>query len=122
MENNEFDITKAIFSLYGAGINTPQGQKPAKQGTLKDVYTWMNSMRMMELTRTLRSIEDEKAQKAFKAERLPFVTFSGQFSYRNAQGLIEHSGLQCFDIDHLRNEDEVWRVRKLLETDEFFDT
>ncbi len=118
----KFDITKVLFSLYGAGINTPQGQKPVKQGTLKDVYAWMNSMHMMELTHELRSIKDEKAQKAFKAERLPFATFSGQFRYRNAQGLIEHSGLQCFDIDHLANKDEVWRVRKLLEADEYFDT
>ena len=126
-ENNmeefpKFDIMQARFSLYEAGINTPQGQKPAMQGTLKDVYDWMNSMNMMELTRELRSIEDEKAQKVFKAEKLPFVTFSGQFSYRNAQGLIQHSELQCFDIDHLANKEEVWRVRKLLEADEFFDT
>lgn len=121
-DSPDFDITKAVVSLFGAGINSPNGQKPAKQGTLLDVYNWMTSMRLMNLTHELRAIEDEKAQKAFKVGKLPFVTFSGQFSYRNAKGLITHSGLQCFDIDHLANKDEVWRVRKQLETDNFFET
>lgn len=118
----KFDITQVRVSMFGAGINTPGGQRPAMQGTMKDVYVWMNSVKLMKLTQELRAIEDEKEQKLFKAERLPFVTFSGQFSYRNAQGLIQHSELQCFDIDHLANTDEVWKVRKLLEQDEYFET
>lgn len=118
----KFDVLNAKFSLFSAGINTQGGQKPYMQGTLKDVYTWMNSQKMVDLTHELRSIKDEKEQKAFKAERLPFVTFSGQFSYRNAKGLIQHSGLLCFDIDHLANEDEVWHIRKLLQEDVYFDT
>lgn len=112
----------STFSLFGAGINTPGGQRPARQGTLCDVYRWMNSMRLMELTRQLRAIDDEKQQRDFKARCLPFATFSGQFSYRNAQGLIAHSGMQCFDIDHLDSSHDVWRVRKLLEADPYFTT
>ena len=40
------DVTTAHFSLFAAGINKPSSQRPYKQGTLKDVYCWMNSMKM----------------------------------------------------------------------------
>ena len=44
------DVTTTRFSLFAAGINKPSSQRPYKQGTLKDVYCWMNSMKMMQLT------------------------------------------------------------------------
>lgn len=65
------DVTTAHFSLFAAGINKPSSQRPYKQGTLKDVYCWMNSMKMMQLTEQLRGIKDEKEQKLFKASFLP---------------------------------------------------
>lgn len=74
------DVTPARFSLFAAGINKPSSQRPYKQGTLKDVYCWMNSMKMMQLTEQLRGIKDEKEQKLFKASFLPFATFSGTFA------------------------------------------
>ena len=109
-----FDAATAQFSLYGAGINKKESQTPHKQGTLSDVIEWMRSPRMKELTEQLRSIDDPKEQKKFKAEKLPFATFGGTFSYRNAEGLIQRSGLLCFDFDHLDADDEVARVRRLL--------
>lgn len=121
-EIHNFDVTRARFSLFGAGITKKTGQKPYMQGTLLDVYAWMNTPRMAELTRQLRAIEDEEQQKDFKATMLPFVTFSGQFNYRKTDGLIEHSSLQCFDFDHLNGLDEVRLVKKMLLTDEYFDT
>lgn len=93
------DVTPARFSLFAAGINKPSSQRPYKQGTLEDVYCWMNSMKMMQLTEQLRGIKDEKEQKLFKASFLPFATFSGTFAYRNQNGLLQHSGLLCFDFD-----------------------
>lgn len=120
--SSPWNINEARFSLFGAGINTPNGQRPAIQGTLHDVYSWMNSMRLYELTRQLRAIDDEKEQRAFKASRLPFATFSGQFSQRRSDGLISHSGLQCFDIDHLSGPADVRRVRQLLLDDPYFET
>lgn len=113
----------AHFSLFAAGINKAESQRPYKQeGTLEDVYRWMNSMKMMQLTQQLRSITDEKEQKAFKASHLPFATFSGTFSYRNQQGLIDHSGQLCFDFDHLGGKENLWKARKQLENDPYFDT
>lgn len=116
------EVTTTYFSLYAAGINKPSSQRPYKQGTLVDVYRWMNSMKMMQLTQQLRAIDDEKQQKNFKASNLPFATFSGTFSYRNQKGLLQHSGLQCFDFDHLGGKENLWKARHLLERDPYFET
>ena len=105
------EVMKHRFSLFAPGINTPKGQRPYKQGTFMDVYNWMNSTKLMLLTQQLRGIKDEKEQKAFKASRLPFVTFSGMFDYRRQEGLIQHSELQCFDFDHLGGRENLWRMR-----------
>ena len=66
--------------MFNPGINKPSGQKPYMQGTLSDVFAVMNTPQIAQLTRELRSLKDEKQQKLFKAEKLPFVTFSGQYS------------------------------------------
>ena len=76
-----FDAATAQFSLYGAGINKKESQTPHTQGTLGDAIEWMRSPRMKELTEQLRSIDDPKEQKKFKAEMLPFATFAGTFSF-----------------------------------------
>ena len=111
------------FSLFGAGINKPSGLVPhIREATLRDVYRWMNTMRMKELTDKLRSIGDERGRKLFKASRLPFATFSGTFSRRCAEGLISHSSLLCFDFDHLGDSHEVMRVKLLLVADPYFET
>lgn len=115
------DVTPARFSLFAAGINKPSSQRPYKQGTLKDVYCWMNSMKMIKLTEQLRGIKDEKEQKLFKASFLPFATFSGTFAYRNQNGLLQHSGLLCFDFDHLGGNENLWKARHLLEQDRYFE-
>ena len=112
----------ARFSLFAAGINKAQNQYPNRTGNLLEVYKWMSSPKMWLITQELRAIKDEKQQKEFKAARLPFVTFSGTFNYRNQKGLIEHSQMMCFDFDHLGGKENLWRVRTLLEEDPFFDT
>lgn len=112
----------ARFSLFAPGINKATGQRPyLKEATLYDVYRWMNSMKMKEITEQLRGVKDEKRQKAFKAEHLPFATFSGTFEYRNAKGLIRHSQMVCLDFDHLGGKENIWKVRETLENDPTFD-
>lgn len=117
-----FNIKEARFSLFGAGINTPKGQIPYKQGTLKDVYDWMISPKLMQITHSLRDITDEKEQKAFKAKCLPYATFACTCSYRNDRSVLQPSGLLCIDIDHLAHPNEVWRVRELLTNPPYFTT
>jgi hypothetical protein len=52
-------------------------------------------------TEELRSIKDERQHREFKAKNFDSVTFSGVFTKRCADGLIEHSGLVVLDIDHV---------------------
>lgn len=110
----------ALFSMYGAGIT--RNLVPNRQGTILDVYCWMQDRKMAELTHQLRSIADPKAQQAFKRERLPYCTFGGQFSYRKESCLLMPSGLICMDFDHLGGTTEVLRVRQLLTDDPYFET
>lgn len=120
--STEWSPLTAQCSIFAPGINKAAGQHPCLQGTLYDVYRWMNSMEMMQITQQLRSIPEEKEQKAFKAERLPFFTPSGTFAYRNAKGLIKHSQMVCFDFDHLGGKERLWQARHLLENDPTFET
>lgn len=113
-------VEQARFSLFAPPISSVMPYK--KDATLEDVCTWMNSVKLIKLTNELRKIKDEDEQRKFKATRLPYATFSGQFSSRKADGLIEPSGLMCFDFDHLGSIDEVRRVKKLLVSDTYFAT
>ena len=47
-------------------------------------------------------------------KQLPGVTWSGTFSYRASDKLLQHSGLQCGDLDELGQ--ELSRVREQLQT------
>jgi hypothetical protein len=55
----------------------------------------------------------------FKAANFDYCTFSGIFTTRSDKALIKHSGLLCFDFDHLQNVEELFN--RLLQ-DEYFDT
>lgn len=112
----------AQFSLFAAGITKPEGQRPYRQGTLLDVYRWMNSMKMMQLTKELRNIKDKERRSEFKKNHLPFATFSGTFSYRNQKGLIRHSEMICFDFDKVGDNDAVMRAMQMLLDDPYFET
>lgn len=48
----------------------------------------------------LRAEKDETKRKLLK-NKLPYVTISGKFKYRNEQGLEKHSGFICMDIDNI---------------------
>src|ERR1700676_606682 len=54
----------------------------------------------------LRAEKDEDERKNLKS-KLPYVTISGKFKYRNDNGLDKHSGFICMDIDHVDNINEV---------------
>ena len=45
---------------------------------------------------------------AEKKRNLPYVTISGEFSKRNNDGLIRHSGFICIDIDKIENTGELF--------------
>lgn len=58
----------------------------------------------------LRSCEDEKERKKLK-KNLPSICFSGKFSKRSDNSLLEHSGLIAIDFDHLGERYDELRTR-----------
>lgn len=64
---------------------------------------------------TIRSIKDKERRNLLKRE-LPGVTFSGIFSYRKDDSLLEHSGYICMDLDDVEDPES---VKELLKTDKY---
>jgi len=67
----------------------------------------------------LRAITGKEQARLFKSHNFDYVTFSGTFSKRNDQGLIQHSGLLTLDIDHVADLSE---LKKTLLADTFIKT
>lgn len=118
---DSLDLRMVRLSLFGAGISSKQGQQPYSQASLMEVVKWMHTLKLAQLTHSLRQLTDEKEQKAFKAERLPFAVFAAQCSYRNEEGIISLTGLAAFDFDHL-DADRLALAREQLTADPCFET
>lgn len=92
---------------------------PEKDVTLHEVYDYIVGDEARERTAQLRSFTDPKEAKRFKAARFDFITPSGQFTTRKADGLVQHTGLLTIDFDHLVDVEDLFY--RLL-TDEYLDT
>lgn len=112
-------VLETEFQFYRAPIMTVQSRTTM---TIKEVYQYITSMEPMERTHKLRAIEDEKEAKKFKAMNFDFALFSGTFGRRNAESLIEHSGLICLDFDHVGNARQRWALRERLLQDPMLKT
>lgn len=80
----------------------PSVFKPEQTSDI-DIYELMNriiSGMWREPIEKLRKMPEE-AYKKNKPKLLPAVTISGKFSVAKADGLIQHSGFICIDIDNL---------------------
>lgn len=64
---------------------------------------FINSRKYKEQIDMIRLLDEKKKRDDEKA-KIPAITPSGIFSYRNEHGLIKHSGLVQFDIDYKGNE------------------
>ncbi len=90
--------------------------RPALSVTLEEVYEMIISEKWAQTTRSLRSFRKGE-QADFKRRQLPFVTFSGIFSARHSEHIVRHSGLMCFDFDHVGDEIAVRKLQQLLVAD-----
>ncbi len=116
------------FSFFRAPA---QSVTPFMTADVKGIYKYITlDPAAIERTRELRNIikdvregkTDEKEVRKYKATHLDFVCFSGTFSYRKDDCLIQHSGLLCLDFDHIGNYHEVWALREKLIADSYFTT
>ncbi len=105
-----------VFSYYKKPVTNVV---PTKEITLIEVYNLIQGNEYASSTSTLRSIQDEKEARKYKAFNFDYVTFSGAFSKRNDKHLKKHSGLLTIDFDHLSNISE---IKEELLKDNYFET
>ena len=110
------EVGGALFSFFRAPV---RNTIPHKSISLLDAYNYIVGDYAKQRTEKLRSIEDLKQARQFKASTFDYCTFSGMFQTRNDKALISHSGLLCIDFDHLQSVD---LLRKQLLQDEYFET
>jgi hypothetical protein len=95
---NGTDAILPRFSIYFKGINNifPSGER--------DLKSLAEEIRIETLLRNytdkLRSIRDKKERTDYK-KKFPYVTFSGTFRKRSNEGIINHSGYICIDLDNV---------------------
>ena len=109
-------IQETRMSLFRPPISN---KLPLCEITLFQVYQYIVGPEAKSRTFCLRSITDKKEQKSFKVRQLDYITPSGTFTYCKDEGLKEHSGIICMDLDDI--EDVEVLFQKLL-SDPYFET
>ena len=60
-----------------------------------------------------------KEERNEKKKKLPAICFSGTFSRRSDNAIIEHSGFICIDFDGFKNEQDLYNKREELMADKY---
>lgn len=109
-------VKPPVFSYYTRPVTNVI---PAKQVSLVEVYHLIKGDAFASCTSTLRSMQDAKNARKFKAQHFDYVTFSGTFSKRNDANLQKHSGLLAVDFDHVQ---DLNGLKEALLNDSYFET
>lgn len=100
--------------------------RPALEMTVWQAYCRiMTDVGMLMATHRLRSLDpvsQKDERRRLKQTTFSFCTFSGTFSYRRRQSLLQHSQLLCIDLDHVGTPDDVLRLKMRLAADPDFET
>jgi len=105
-----------VFSYYAKPVTNI---KPTKEIDLVEAYSMIKGDAYASCTSTLRSIQDVKEARKYKAFQFDYVTFSGTFSKRNDKNLRKHSGLLTIDFDHVQ---DLTGLKTDLLKDQYFET
>ena len=71
-----------------------------------------------ELVKEIRKTKDKEDRNELK-KQLPAICFSGQFTKRNDNSLIEHSGLICLDFDGYKTNKELLQEKERLSKNKY---
>ena len=71
-----------------------------------------------ELVKEIRKTKDKEGRNELK-KQLPAICFSGQFTKRNDNSLIEHSGLICLDFDGYKTNKELLQEKERLSKNKY---
>jgi hypothetical protein len=115
-----------LFSFFKSPITNTQ---PHSRASLRQIYNAIRgdyykpqTDKLRELctgnARSLSEVEMRQIRK-FKAQNFDYCTFSGIFTTRSNNAMLSHSGLMCFDFDHIA---DLNKLRFDLLTDEFLNT
>ncbi|WP_167604959.1 BT4734/BF3469 family protein [Maribellus sediminis] len=104
------------FSFYTRPISNTL---PQRSVTLSETFEWITSDKYEFVTRRIRVASTKEIRQKLKTSILDYVTFSGEFEWRNNNELKTHSGLMVFDFDDL---DDVEEVRQTLLNDPSIET
>jgi hypothetical protein len=105
-----------VFSYYAKPVTNIN---PTKEIDLVEAYSMIKGDAYSACTSTLRSIQDVKEARKYKAFQFDYVTFSGTFSKRNDKNLRKHSGLLTIDFDHVQ---DIKGLKGELLKDQYFET
>jgi len=95
---NKNSNNKHMFSFFKEPVTNTS---PEKIISLAQCYKAISGNYLQKTTSELRKLSCKDEKRKFKANRFPFVTFSGTFKHRSESGLIKHSGLMVLDFDNL---------------------
>ena len=105
-----------LFSFYTKPVTNIN---PTRDIDLVEAYSIIKGDSFATCTSTLRSIQDVKEARKYKAFNFDYVTFSGTFSQRNDKHLRKHSGLLTIDFDHVS---DLSGLKAELLKDQYFET
>ena len=89
------------LTIYENSFDNVGYEKPI---TITEAVELIKGERFKKVTDGLRKIENPRDAYSYKRSNFAAATFSGTFSQRNSDSLIQHSGLICLDIDKLDQE------------------
>ena len=100
-----------------------------KFSVFKELLRSKDTPYLVDLTKIINRIKTGKSKEIIEKIRkgetdlkntLPCILFAGQFSERNGNSLIEHSGLMCVDFDKYENDEVMLQHRAMLEQNPHF--
>ncbi|MGM9737001.1 MAG: BT4734/BF3469 family protein [Candidatus Cryptobacteroides sp.] len=104
------------FSFFKAPVTNKFSFKSI---TALDAYNYIKGPYAQNETKQLRSINDPKKARIYKASHFAYATFCGEFDERSNDKVKTISGLLCIDFDHVQNIESLFS--NLLE-DQYFET
>lgn len=92
--------------------------KSPKYTTIEYVLSKIREQSCKELVDTIRLEKDKSSRNNLK-KRLPCILFSGEFSERLDNAMVEHSGFICLDFDGFESSQSLDEFRSHLTSDDY---
>lgn len=108
-------MTETLVSMFSSARNAV----PTGEYTIKNILGLIRHDQGTSMQIAAIRAEADKKQRDNLKKNLRAVTWSGTFSKRNTESLIEYSGIVCMDIDGLASIEEAEQIKYKLTHSEF---